>query len=334
MNAFLVSFWDPETKYFFANSDHVISPDHAHGPQNGLYSDFWWEAQLWELVMDACEYAAFPECIGLIPDVYDGFVTRHPTWTNQFNDDLGWWALAGVRASRLTGDGRYRDNAITLFDSIWQFHDLEYGGGIWWKRDANPPQKNVATNSPAVMTAAQLAEATGDARYLAQAQALFEWVTDTFFDDGHVHDHLDEHGTLVHWDFTYNFGTYIGAALALYRATNEPSYLSAAVGAADTALARLVEQNGIIRYEGIGDAGGFRTIFCRYLCELGSIQGLERFKVFLRTNASRAWSNRRQSDDLCGPDWNTPAPMGPLQSMSAAAGTAIVLYAVHAGGTS
>src|SRR5688500_16470165 len=55
MDAFVEAFWDPSRNYFFTYSDRQVHEEHAHGPEDGLYTDFWWEAQLWDLVMDAYE---------------------------------------------------------------------------------------------------------------------------------------------------------------------------------------------------------------------------------------------------------------------------------------
>lgn len=39
-DAFINTFWNSNTKYFYTNSDHQIHSAHAYGPQNGLYTDF------------------------------------------------------------------------------------------------------------------------------------------------------------------------------------------------------------------------------------------------------------------------------------------------------
>ena len=118
MSAFIATFWDPAKKYFYANSDRRIHPEHAHGPEDGLYTDFWWEAQLWELVMDAYERTGSAAHRKMIDDVYAGFVAYYPTFENNFNDDLGWWALATARAYEITDDAKYLNRSRSLFDRI------------------------------------------------------------------------------------------------------------------------------------------------------------------------------------------------------------------------
>jgi hypothetical protein len=52
--------------------------------------------------------------------------------------------------------------------------------------------------------------------------------------------------------------------------------------------------------------------------------GQPQYLPFLRHNAEHAWRNRRTSDGLIGPDWNSPAPSAPLQSLTAGAGAALL----------
>ncbi|MER6006616.1 glycoside hydrolase family 76 protein [Nonomuraea angiospora] len=183
MSAFVSAFWDPAKKYFYTNSDHQIHAEHAHGPEGGLYTDFWWEAQLWELVMDAYQRTGGAAYRQLIDDVYAGFVAYYPTFANDFNDDLGWWALA----YEITRDATYLNRSRALFDQIWAEQDTAFGGGIWWRRSVHT-QKNVATNAPAVITATMLYAATGDASYLTDARAAADWAT-TYLTNG---------GTMMH----------------------------------------------------------------------------------------------------------------------------------------
>lgn len=115
----------------------------------------------------------------------------------------------------------------------------------------------------------------------------------------------------------------IGAARALYGATRDGSYLSDALSAADR-VASQPYADGVLPYEGVGDGAGFKPILVRQLHQLAVELGQPQYLLFLRHNAERAWSNRRTSDGLIGPDWNSPAPAGPLQSLTAAAGAALL----------
>jgi len=320
MSAFVTAFWNPSTQYFYTNSDHVIHAEHAHGPEGGLYTDFWWEAQMWETVMDAYERTGSPTYLAMIDDVYDGFVAYYPGFTNNFNDDQGWWALACARAYELTSDSRYLTCAENLFATIWAEQDSTYGGGIWWRKTPHD-QKNVASNATAALTAARLYGLTANPVYLTRAQNLFSWVDTTLHaSDGHVYDHVEgaTPGTVVKWDFTYNFGTYVGAATELYEATADSSYLTRAITAADWSVANLTA-GGTFLYEGVNDAAGFKTILIRSLMNLVNDHGQSQYLPMLPANVTQTWANRRTSDNLVGPNWSASTPAGYLQSMTAAA---------------
>ncbi len=73
--------------------------------------------------------------------------------------------------------------------------------------------------------------------------------------------------------WTYNQGTYIGALLAMHKATAKPEYLDEAAKAADTILARsgIILPSGVI-FEKLGLSGWdpalFKGVFARYLAQL------------------------------------------------------------------
>lgn len=325
MQAFINVFYDANAKYFYTNSDHQIHT-HAHGPNGGLYTDFWWEAQLWETVMDAYERTGSSTYRQMIDDVYEGFNDKYPDMlTNNFNDDLGWWALASMRAYELTGTEEYRNRAWFLFNEIWSDWDSTYGGGIWWKRDGTSPQKNVATNAPMVMTAIKLYDATGESHYLTKAQQIYTWIESRLVDGDKLNDHVEGsgNGVVVDWDFTYNYGTYLGAALALYQTTGNSGYLDDAHRAANYAINHLTLSNTLL-YEGENDGAGFKMVFARNLNNLRKATNNSTYLNFLQQNATQAFNHRRTSDNIIDSDWSAPARSTYIQSMAAAAGASIL----------
>ncbi|MFD1544313.1 glycoside hydrolase family 76 protein [Nonomuraea guangzhouensis] len=333
MTAFTNAFWDPAKKYFYVNSDHQIHSEHAYGPESGKYTDFWWEAQLWELVMDTYQRTGSSTYRQMIDDVYTGFLAYYPTFSNDFNDDLAWWALASIRAYEITGTSTYLTTARTLLDSIWAYQDSTYGGGIWWQRGTQN-QKNVATNATAATAAARIYSATGDSTYLSRAQSLFSWVKSTLQSSGHVYDHVEGSGsgTVVKWDFSYNFGSYIGAAAALNTATGTSAYLTDATDAATWATTYLTN-GGTPIYEGTNDGGGFKTVLIRNLARLVTGYGQSQYLPYLQRNATQGWNHRRTSDNLVGPDWSAPTGSGYIQSLTAAAAASALQVTTPDGNT-
>lgn len=319
-------FWNSTTKYFYCNSDHQIHTEHAYGPANGLYTDFWWEAQLWDTVMDAYQRTGSASYLQQIDDVYDGFLAYYPTFASDFNDDRIWWALACTRAYEITGQTRYKDKAKSLFDNIYTFWDTTYGGGIWWKNNGVQDQKNVCTNATAAITAVKLSTILSDSAYLTKAQNLYSWVKSKLTDgSGHVWDHISGSGagTVTKWDFSYNFGTFIGAGVFLKVKTGTTSYQTDAVNAANWVKNNLSSSNTMMN-EGTNDAGGFKMILARYINELVTQCSQTQFLAYLRDNATQAWNHRRTSDNIVGIDWTDGTPSTYIQSLTAAAAASIL----------
>jgi len=332
MTALVNVFYDSSAKYFYVNSDHQIHAEHAFGSNGGLYTDFWWEAQLWETVMDAYERTNSPAYRTMIDDVYSGFNAKYPDMmTNDFNDDLGWWALACLRAYELTGTAEYLNRGSFLFNQIYaEWDSSAYGGGIWWRRDAHTPgtanaQKNMATNAPMVMTAIKLRNAYNDTAYLTKATQIYNWIKTTLVNGSKVNDHIEGTGSgiIKDWDFTYNYGTYLGAAVSLYQATGTASYLTDANNAAQYVTGKMVSAQTVM-YEGNNDAAGFKMIFLRNLNRLRVQGGQTQYLSFLQQNATQAWNHRRTSDQIIGDDWLRPTGSTYVQSLTAAAGASIL----------
>ncbi|GHF43365.1 putative alpha-1,6-mannanase (GH76 family) [Deinococcus metalli] len=331
MSSFVNVYWNPTKKYFYTNSDRQIH-SHNPGPEGGLYTDYWWEAQLWETVMDAYERTGSATYRQMITDVYDGFFAAYPNWSdNAFNDDIGWWALGSIRAYELTGDVRYRTRAKEMFDFIYAngAYTSDYGGGIWWNRINFLTQKNVATNATAAIIAMRLKRALNDASYATKAQNLYGWVRSRLYDgNGKVYDNVSGsgNGTVATWEYTYNFGTFLGAALELYRDTGQTGYLTDAKAAADWATTRMT-LDGTLLYEGEDDTPAFKMIFARNLNALRVLGNQPQYLGFLQKNATQAWNHRRTSDGIIGPDWTRTPDGSFIQSAAAAAGASILQLA-------
>ena len=333
--SFLKAYWDPEVKYFLAWERSAPFPRiGGAGPKGGRYADFWWEARLWELVMDAYERDPTPSLRELIDAVYDGFAAQYPDWANDYNDDLTWWAQAALRAYRLTGEERYLERARSLFADVWRYWDAAYGGGVSWRR-SNRTQKNMATNGPLTVVAAGLYQVTREPAYLEQARALWNWL-DTHLTDGdsRVWDNI-ENGELRRWDFTYNFGNFIQAALVLREVSDDPDqrtvFLRRSLNAAEW-VRRNLTNAGILLDEGGGDGGGFKGVFVRAVKELQAVPELgsadrARLASWLNDNATQVWNVRRPQDGLVGPDWASVQERGVVESLAAASAVAALLAA-------
>src|SRR5258708_6858095 len=183
-------------------------------------------------------------------------------WQTTSNTVLGWWAEASLQTYTITNNTTYRDCAKAFFDKMYQSWDTTQAGGGIWTINNQTTQKNMTTNALAVMTAAQLSTILGDSSYLSKAQGIYNWIrshlTNLTGTSGAVYDRYDNASNSVIMDqFSDNYGTFIGAALALYDATKNNNtnsqtvnYLADANNVANASLSNVtIDGDGIIQYE-------------------------------------------------------------------------------------
>jgi predicted alpha-1,6-mannanase (GH76 family) len=220
-------YWDSDAKCF------------RREEQGSKKADFWFSAQLWDTVMDQYDRTHSAEVRRQIDDLYDGFIKEHPDWTtNKYNDDIMWWSVACARAYGITNDDRYLKRAKYSFDYVYDnFSDEKFGGGLYWINQRT--SKNSCINSPAVIAAVRLSVLLNDASYLDKAKDLYAWQKKTLTDGtGKVFDNISfdqrrQTTRLRRFSLTYNQGTYIGAAVLLYKQTHDKTYLDDAIKTAE-----------------------------------------------------------------------------------------------------
>ena len=226
---------------------------------------------------------------------------------NGRNDEVLKWAIACARASRTTGSKKYLDEARTLYDSLWLNHvDNALGGGMWHRSDEKT-SKSAAANFSAVVAALGLYNATQDVKYLLQARKLYKWAAERMFDPatGAVREALFVDGIRSDAESAEDVGVFIGASMRLYRATGSAIYLVNAKKAAD----RLIGSSDSVRCARSIAEGLSNGVAMRYLSELARRPGCEKYRDYILANARSAWTSRRLSDGLNGPDWKKP-PLG------------------------
>jgi predicted alpha-1,6-mannanase (GH76 family) len=285
---------------------------------------FWTSAELIELVEDRFEGSADPAARRMIDPLLRGFVLRYGrSWTrhNAFNDDVMWAVLAALRAYRIIGDPGYRDLARANFDAAFaRAWSSDLGGGLWWTTSRR--EKNACVNGPAAMAASLLYESLRDPAYLAASRRLYAWLRERLFEPstGRVNDHVARdgdgsghadshtgggHGALDRRAFTYNQGTFIGAADLLHRLTGDAALRDDALLALGFA-ARELSPGGILRSEGeSGDGGGFKGIFARHAVGFTRRYGIGEYDEWFELNARAAW-DRRDKRGLMAQDWTAP----------------------------
>ncbi|AZN43778.1 carbohydrate-binding protein [Paenibacillus albus] len=325
IESYNAAFWDANAKYFWKTSNH-----------DG-YMDFWVEAELWELVMDAYQKATDPalkaQLRTQIDDVFDGAVSKYgQDWKNNtFNDDIMWWAMGSARAYQITNDPKYLERAEYYFNYVYdtQWDDEFAGGGIWWKSD-DRTTKNACINFPAAEAAVFLYNATHNDRYKDAAEKIYRWGKTMLTDGkGKVFDRIETQNGSIPDATHYNQGTFIGAATGLYQVTGDNVYLDDAIAAAKFTKEKLVDENKLLRYEGPnGDLKGGKTILVRnlgYLQQAVNAREESTYKSFadsynewLAFNTDMAWSHRNNTNLVDG-NWAGQQLSGTFEAWSSAA---------------
>jgi len=330
---FLLRFWRADLQYLV---EEIPGDMPAH---------YWVYAQAVDAVLDAAERTNGERFVGLAEALLLGQGRR--TWSSDWYDDENWLALALIRTHDLTAGAEYLERAESLMRHIMDAWDETCcgpaPGGIWW--DAAHTQKATASNGGPVITAARLAQRTGDDSYLAFAERAYAYWRQTMVDPDsyQVFDHVDPSGDITAWSFTYNEGVMIGAALALHEATGEASYLEDARGYAARMLAEQTTDGpaGAVLYDGTntgcgGDCQQFKSIGYRYLDLLERSDPDAEIRALLQSSASSLWTVARdpQTGNFAT-NWAEPAASDgvTIRQMSAAV-TALSLDATYCRGYS
>jgi predicted alpha-1,6-mannanase (GH76 family) len=236
-------------------------------------------------------------------------------YQNEYYDDMEWLALASLRGYEVTQDAEYLNVANTLWTDIKTGVNSNQGGGIAWRK-TQLDYKNTPANAPAIIFAARLYKLNKNAADLTLAKELYAWMKSTLVDPatGIIWDGINGNrdGQISKNKFTYNQGVYIGAALELYRVTNDASYLADAVrNASATIVDTDISPGGLLKSEGQGDGGLFKGILVRYLTLLIQEPAItpaakDSYVKFLKYNAQTLYTKGiGRPAMMVSPDWKT-----------------------------
>jgi predicted alpha-1,6-mannanase (GH76 family) len=291
--------------FYFTNADGGF----FHETTEGRRTQFWQRAEQLEMVLDVYERTTNASCLEIFSNSFNGFVSQYGTnWhKNIYNDDIMWMVIACARARQLSGNPLYGDTARLNFDLCYQrAWSTNLDGGMWWRTDNQ--SKNACVNGPAAIAACLLYQIYGDTNYLAKSEALYQWERSHLFDEasGRVFDNMNRSRGIGRAVFTYNTGTFVGAANFLGH-TNDARL------AADCTRDDLSRDGILPSFSQNGDLAGFNSIGVRWIAKFMRDRGLEAsYQKWLQTNADAAWRLRRPSDNLSWSRWTQPTPDGLL----------------------
>jgi predicted alpha-1,6-mannanase (GH76 family) len=321
MDSFNNAFYHVDTLtdsgYFYVSSDRRGVPDRGQ---------FWRVAEQIAVVEDAFERSRNPVYGHMIGQLINGLnhvvsgTEDFSSW-NHYNDDIMWAVIALVRSFQLTGNRAHLSQAEGQFNAVWRRGWDEKHGGMYW--NTSRITKNACVNGPAAIAGFLLAESTTGTGFGAQAEAAFVWLNSTLVvpATGQVYDHISPNGQKTDWAFSYNQGTFMGAALfyARHKATS---------GAADSAItaAQLAGQwtqkhltgkppaaPGILNDEcpagksSDGDGAGFKGIFVRWASRYIREAKDTAMGAWLQRNADSAW-DQRNSHGVTWAQWSQRTP--------------------------
>ncbi len=205
-------------------------------------------------------------------------------FANEFYDDTEWMALACLRVYEQTGDRDFYDAVVNMWNHVKTARNYYKGvDGLAWKTSA-PASRMSCSNGPGCLLAMKLYQLaikegrTNEAvEYLDFAKGVYAWMTAYLCDvsTGQVYDNLSikSDGTVGDPDkvaLSYNQGTFMASALALYNATGIDDYLRNAISFASYQVNKKMESNYPV-FSGEGNSGDnllFRGIFVRYFLDL------------------------------------------------------------------
>jgi predicted alpha-1,6-mannanase (GH76 family) len=278
--------------------------------------NYWWNAHMLDVLVDGYKRSGNDAYLPRMKALLEGIKTRNGNrYKNAFIDDMEWLGIACLRAYEETGDESYKEVADFLWVEVKKAWSDVHGGGIAWKTDT-PNSKNACSNGPAAIFALYLYQIDQDPEDLQWAKDIYHWLKNTLVDPdtGLVWDNINfQDGQAVinrDWIFTYNVGTYIGAANLLHQTTGNSVYLQDAMKSANSVISTGELTTGeILKNEGQGDGGLFKGILVRYLAQLAlnpelAVEKQEQYKEFIQFNAETLYSNGRSDQGLFGPNWS------------------------------
>ena len=320
-----------EDRYYF---------NYGSDMSNMTTNHYWPQAHAMDVVVDAYQRTSDQNYLDLYPLWWDGaprynFSGREEdAWWNVFVDDMEWIVLAQLRMYESTGDEKYFAKANQMYnDWIWTNWGPEdeapWYGGITWKTDVEKT-KNACSNGPAAIIAARIytmydqVSKPGDKSkqaYLDEAVKIYSWLKDNLYEpsEGKVFDNMNREGEIDRAIYTYNQGTFIGAAHELYKITGDRQYLEDAIQASNYVIDHMSTNNGVLANSTSGDGGLFNGIFFRYFVKLVNEPDLDsaihkKFHNYI-TNAATVMAENgvNKNTMLYGGDWwNAPADEEPV----------------------
>lgn len=239
-----------------------------------------------------------------VPFGYQAYPVRFGK-VDRYYDDNGLVGIDYVEAYRVTKNPVHLERAKQVMTFILSGWDDRFDGGVTWLEGVGD-QKSACSNGKALVLALKLYEATGDLYYLETGRRFYDWM-DRYLKDPERdvvwNSWLTDAGGKVHPDlYTYNTGTLLQAAVALYRFTGEPEYLDNARRLAEGSY-RVFFRTTDRGVPYIDDLPWFNLVLFRGYHDLYNVTGDSKYVDALIESLDYAWDHARDRAGLLYHDW-------------------------------
>ncbi|ULB33529.1 AGE family epimerase/isomerase [Proteiniphilum propionicum] len=162
-----------------------------------------------------------------VPFGYQAYPVRFEK-VDRYYDDNGLVGIDYIDSYMVTKNPHYLEKAKQVMSFILSGWNDRFEGAVPWLEGVDD-QKPACSNGKALVLALKLYEATGDRYYLDLGKHFYDWM-DRYLKDpvrGVVWNSLSTvTGEVVPDLYTYNTGTLLQAAVALYKLTGDKDYLN------------------------------------------------------------------------------------------------------------
>ena len=324
---------------FLINNYWNSSPGFFNDKNDGSSNfQYWPQAHALDVILDAFNRSGNQSYLSYVNQWYIGVRQKNGNkFTNDFFDDMGWNALAMLRAYDATSDMKFRNAVTDVWTTIKSGWSTSGGGGIQWST-GTPYFKNTPTNGPACILSARLYQDFKNPDDLQWATKIYKWLKDSVVNpiSGEVIDGIQaDKNQRVTNVYTYNQGLMIGAAIEMFKITKDQSYLNDAITVANYSLnsSSVTTSDRLLKDEGNGDGGLFKGVFVRYFTELILTPELSdgvrnRYLSFLKLNAETLWwVGANKPLGIYGSYWKT-MPTGPSADLTTETSGCILIEAM------
>lgn len=246
--------------------------------------------------------------------------------TDGWDDNIAWMVNAFLRGYQLTGIANYLTEAEAGWNNGYNqgWDTSSFGGGLWENTgDKTGSGKCSLSNNPYVWEGIGIYLATGNGTYLSKAETIYSWERSTLFNTstGQVHGCIHSTG-LDTSSNVYDSGSFLNAALELYRVTGQQSYFNDAQLTASYVVNNGDGQGAVLHDAGEDSSNQWAYFFTRGLSRFATEANLwGKYQSYLQNNAHSAWS-KRNNLNITWNDWtnttndSTPYPL-PMSSAAA-----------------